>query len=191
MADVWNGDLPTMNLTGLSVLSLWCCWRSHGCDKYTFTKYFVGQFHFISISWTAPEMVNVFQRRADPTTVNVSSPLYCTCGWLILVFAQIDLYSFCYWSALISCFHITPPPPHLITATVNFSGWFKSFNHHHHHHHNHHQGLDHLVRSVSQVTTALFYVSSVFQLFSFLVVCNSMISKGFDFVAFFASVEAS
>ena len=62
---------------------------------------------------------------------------------------------------------------------------------HHHHHHHHHQGLDPLIRSVSKVTTALSNVSSVFQLFSFLVVCSSMISKGFGFVAFFASVETS
>jgi len=61
----------------------------------------------------------------------------------------------------------------------------------HHHHHHHHQGLDPLIRSVSKVTTALFKVSSVFQLFSFLVVCSGMISKGFGFVAFFVSVEAS
>ena len=130
-------------------------------------------------------MVNVFQRRADPTTVNVSSPLYCTCGWLILPFAQIDLYSFCCWSVFLSCFHITPPPPHLITAIVTFSGRFNSFNHHHHHHHHHHhkhQGLDPLIRSVSKVATARANASSVFQLFSFLVVCSSMISKGFGFV---------
>ena len=48
-----------------------------------------------------------------------------------------------------------------------------------------------MIRSVSKVTTALSSVSSVFQLFSFLVVCSSMISKGFGFVAFFASVETS
>jgi hypothetical protein len=60
-------------------------------------------------------------------------------------------------------------------------------------HHNHlkHQGLDPLFRFVSKVTTALSNVSSVFQLFSFLVVCSSMISKEFGFVAFFASVETS
>ena len=40
-------------------------------------------------------------------------------------------------------------------------------------------------------TTALSNVSSVFQLFPFLVVCSSMISKGFSFVAFFAGVETS
>jgi len=33
--------------------------------------------------------------------------------------------------------------------------------------------------------------SSVFQLFSFLVVCSGMISKGFGFVAFFASVQTN
>jgi len=38
--------------------------------------------------------------------------------------------------------------------------------------------------NVSKVTTALSNVSSVFQLFSFRVVCSSMISKGFGFVAF-------
>jgi hypothetical protein len=48
-----------------------------------------------------------------------------------------------------------------------------------------------LIRSVSRVTTTLPNVSSVFQLFSFLVVCSDMISKGFGLVAFFASVKAS
>ena len=56
--------------------------------------------------------------------------------------------------------------------------------HHHHHHHHKHQGLDRVVRSVSRVTAALSNVSSVFQLFSFHVVCSSMISKAFGFVAF-------
>ena len=52
-------------------------------------------------------------------------------------------------------------------------------------------GLDPLIRSVSRVTTARDNASSVFQLFSFLVVCSGMISKGFSFVAFFAGAEAS
>ena len=65
------------------------------------------------------------------------------------------------------------------------------YHHHHHHHHHHHQGLDPLIRSVSTVTAARANASSVFQLFSFLVVCSGMISKGFGFVAFFASVKAS
>ena len=66
---------------------------------------------------------------------------------------------------------------------------FLSHHHHHHHHHHHkHQGLDALIRSVSRVTTVLANVSSVFQLFFFLVVCSDMISKGFGLVAFFASV---
>jgi len=56
--------------------------------------------------------------------------------------------------------------------------------------HHKHQGLDPLIRSVSTVT-ARTNATSVFQLFSFLVVCSAMISKGFDFVAFFASVKAS
>src|SRR5215475_6997671 len=61
----------------------------------------------------------------------------------------------------------------------------------HHHRHHKHQGLDPLIRSVSRVTTVLANVSSVFQLFSFLVVCSDMIYKGFGLVAFFASVKAS
>jgi len=59
------------------------------------------------------------------------------------------------------------------------------------HHHHKHQGVDPLIRSVSRVTTARANASSVFQSFSFLVVCGGMISKGLGFVAFFASVEAS
>ena len=54
-----------------------------------------------------------------------------------------------------------------------------------------HQELDPLIRSVSKVTTALANVSLVSQLFSFLVVCSDMISKGYGLVAFFASVKAS
>ena len=46
-----------------------------------------------------------------------------------------------------------------------------------HHHHHKYQGLDPLIRSVCKVTTALSNVSSVFKLFSFLVVCSNMISK--------------
>ena len=42
--------------------------------------------------------------------------------------------------------------------------------HHHHHHHHKHQGLDPLIRSVSTVTAARANASSVFQLFSFIVV---------------------
>jgi len=62
---------------------------------------------------------------------------------------------------------------------------------HDHHHHHKHQGLDPLIPSVSRVTAARANVSSVFQLFSFLVVCSGMILKGFGSVAFFASVKAS
>jgi len=62
----------------------------------------------------------------------------------------------------------------------------RSVNHHHKH-----QGLDPLIRSISGVTAARANASSVFQLFSFLVVCSGMISKGFGFVAFFASMTAS
>jgi hypothetical protein len=51
--------------------------------------------------------------------------------------------------------------------------------------------MGHLARSVSRVTVALYKVSSVSQLFSFLVGCGGMILKGFGFVAFFAGVKAS
>ena len=64
---------------------------------------------------------------------------------------------------------------------------YKSIYHHHHKH----QGFDPLIRSVSTVTDARANASSVFQLFSFLAVCSCMISKGFGFVAFFASVKTS
>jgi len=60
-----------------------------------------------------------------------------------------------------------------------------------HHHHHKHPELGHLARSVSRVTVALSIVSSVSQLFSFLVGCNGMILKGFGFVAFFAGVKVS
>jgi len=61
----------------------------------------------------------------------------------------------------------------------------------HHHLHHKHQELDPLIRSVSRFTAARPNASSVFQMFSFLVVCSGMISKGFCFVAFFATVKAS
>jgi len=58
-------------------------------------------------------------------------------------------------------------------------------HHHNHRHHHHHkrQGLGPLIRSVSRVTAARANAFSVFQLFSFLVICSGMISKGFGFVA--------
>jgi hypothetical protein len=65
------------------------------------------------------------------------------------------------------------------------------YNNNNNHHHHKHQGLGHLARSVSTVTAALASVSSVFQLFSFLVECSGMILKGFGVVAFFAGVRAS
>ena len=61
---------------------------------------------------------------------------------------------------------------------------------HHHHHHHKHKKLDPLIRSVSRVTVARANASSVFQLFSFLVVCSGMISKGFGFVAFLCKCES-
>jgi hypothetical protein len=75
--------------------------------------------------------------------------------------------------------------------SANFERDLFLHHHHHRHHHHKHQGLDPLIRSVSRVTTALSNISSVFQLFSFLVGCSDLISKGFGLVAFFASVKAS
>jgi len=57
-------------------------------------------------------------------------------------------------------------------------------------HHHKHLGVGHLTRSVSRVTAALSIASSVSQLFSFLVGCRGMISRGFGFVAFFVRVRA-
>jgi hypothetical protein len=84
----------------------------------------------------------------------------------------------------------------ILATTVTLSKVLLSFVHTHKLYRlfpygHHHQGLDPSIRSVSRVTTALANVSSVFQLFSFLVVCSGMISKRFGFVAFFASVKAS
>jgi hypothetical protein len=74
----------------------------------------------------------------------------------------------------------------IVTSSASISASFGLIDNHHKH-----QELDPLIRSVSRVTTALANVSSVFQLFSFLVVCDGMISKGFGFVAFFSSVKSS
>jgi hypothetical protein len=57
----------------------------------------------------------------------------------------------------------------------------------HHYHHHKRQGLNPVILSFSRVTTSLSNASSVFQLFFFLAVRSGMISKGFGFVAFFAS----
>ena len=73
-----------------------------------------------------------------------------------------------------------------VGCNVMYPLFLSDFNHHYKH-----QGLDPLIRSVSSVITVLANVSSVFQLFSFLVVCSDMISKGFGLVAFFASVKAN
>jgi hypothetical protein len=83
----------------------------------------------------------------------------------------------------------TPQKEHYHTQTQNI--WHKDVTNHHHHHQHKHQGFDPLIRSISTVTTALAIVSSVFQLFFFLVVCSDMISKVFGLVSFFGSVKAS
>ena len=60
-----------------------------------------------------------------------------------------------------------------------------------HHHHRHKQpGLGHLARSVSRVTVGLSNVSSVSQLFSFLVGCSGMILKGFRFCGIFCRCKS-
>jgi len=84
-------------------------------------------------------------------------------------------------------YSVVPNNSSLLTITLYSSVRTTLFYHHHHKH----QGLDPLIRSVSRVTTVLANVSSVFQLFSFLVVSSDMISKVFGLVAFFASVKTS
>jgi len=79
----------------------------------------------------------------------------------------------------------------VLELSVTASKLFIQTAYHHHHHHHKHKVLDPLIRSVSRVTAVRANVSSVFQLFSFLVVCSGTISKGFGFVAFFAIVKAS
>jgi len=105
------------------------------------------------------------------------------------------------WTAVIHiiadtpCTHTSHPPWHirdLVPTSSPTSPPYTAHNKSHRRHHHHkHQGLDPLIRSVSRVTAARANASSVFQLFSFLVVCSGMIWKGFGFVAFFASVKAS
>jgi hypothetical protein len=79
----------------------------------------------------------------------------------------------------------------MVCSKVNFTFCLDGDIYHHHHHHHKHQVLGHLARSFSRVTVAVVNVSSVSQLFSFLVGCSGMILKGFGFVAFFAGVKAS
>jgi hypothetical protein len=81
--------------------------------------------------------------------------------------------------------NVTRPVP---LVTVPPTNPYPAFYHHHHHKH---PELGHLARAVSRVTVALSIVSSVSQLFSFLVGCSGMTLKGFGFVAFFAGVKAS
>ena len=59
------------------------------------------------------------------------------------------------------------------------------------HHRHKHQGFVPSIRSVPRVTVALSNVSLVFLLCFFLVACSGMMSRGFGFVAFFASVKTS
>jgi hypothetical protein len=86
------------------------------------------------------------------------------------------------------CSHISQKDSILLPSVRRTESDAKTQDYHHHHKH---QGLDHLIRSVSRVTTAPANISSVFQLLNFLVVCSGMILKRFGFMAFFASVEAS
>jgi len=84
-------------------------------------------------------------------------------------------------------FSLEPCPQDLKLLFDVHTAVYRNIFHHHHHHHKH-QELDPLNRSVSRVAAARANASSVFQLFSFLVVCSGMISKRFGFVEFFASV---
>jgi hypothetical protein len=105
------------------------------------------------------------------------------CLEVLLKFPVLFLYTFCFRIAVMFIdFGV-------YFAWIYVRGW--SYPHPRFINHHHHQGLDPLIRSVSRVTTALANVSSVFQLFFFLVVCSDIISKGFGLVAFFASAKTS
>ena len=92
-----------------------------------------------------------------------------------------------YWSKRWNLFILLMVAARIITAVIfKIEVPVKIKDHHHKY-----QGLDPLIRSVSRVTAARANSSTVFQLFSCLVVRSSMISKGFCFVEFFASVETS
>ena len=79
----------------------------------------------------------------------------------------------------------------IILSWLSEFQWHFLYNYYYTYHHHKHQGLDPLIRSVSRVTAVRANATLVVQLFSFLVVCSGMISKGFDFVAFFASMNAN
>ena len=125
-------------------------------------------------------------------------PSWSVLGWILLYYYYY-YYSIClslvtgiFFLVLLLKQRWSPPlrfqASHCSTSRIIYD--FLSHHHHHHHHHKH-QELDPLIRSVSRVTASRTNASSVFQLFSFLVVCSGMIWKGFGFVAFFASVKAS
>ena len=94
-------------------------------------------------------------------------------------------------SKVVSFLQVLQLRVYILSSTLTYTFHERLTSRTSHHHHHKHQGLDPLIRSVFKVTTAISNVSSVFQLFSFIVVCSSMTSKGFGFVAFFASVETS
>ena len=93
--------------------------------------------------------------------------------FMVLILLLLLLLLFYYW------LQVSASKGHLVANNNN--------NNNHHKH----QGLDPLIRTVSRVTAARANASSVFQLFSFLMVCSGMISKEFGFVAFCGSVKAS
>jgi len=106
-----------------------------------------------------------------------------------------------YWSHLFSQFYRAPWYYHVfcvskcaqLDTSRNLKTYILHFTRNVNFNYYHHKriGLGPLIRSVSRITAARNNASSVLQLFSFLVVCSDMISNGFGFVAFFASVKAS
>jgi len=126
---------------------------------------------FVIIHW---------QRRYRSIRVCKWSPLWAFC-WITLSWKSAVHYVNIWTFVFIMNVH------DVIYATRTQSCIVKPEIHHHHKH----QGLDPLIRPVSTVTAACANASSVFRLFSFLAVYSGMISKGFGFVVFFASVKAS
>ena len=150
------------------------CFRKEDC---TFEYYF-GQ--ILAVVCLPDSWLLIGSRKVLGTAVSTQA-FVC---WLSSVFEQVRSVNS---SWMLRASHAV----YLISFRKNSTASYGGRQIYHHHHHHKHQELDRLIRSVSKVTTALSNVSSIFQLFSFLVVCSSTISKGFGFVAFFASVETS
>jgi len=135
-------------------------------------------------SWTSFQSTTSQQRAYSKLYYGLSEASTIYCIRLLMEANHVrDLRKFCYYYTIYSQIQTLYDP--------DVKRFLFFYIHNCHHHHHKHQGLDPLIRSLSRVSIAFVNVSSVFQLFSFLVVCSDMISKGFGFVAFFENVRAS